>query len=136
MDKRIDERTIICIICPNSCRLSVWRDVEGEIHIKGNQCTRGITYGNDEYTNPKRMLITTMQIENGIIPLIPIRSSSPIPKQFIFKAMRFVNEQSCDAPVKMGQILVKNILETGVDIIASRSIRKSPQFTISNTHLS
>ncbi len=133
MDKRIDERNIICIICPNSCRLTVWRDGDGEIHIKGNQCTRGITYGNDEYTNPKRMLITTMQIENGIIPLIPIRSAAPIPKQLIFKAMRLVSERSCEAPVKIGQVLVENILGTGVDIIASRSIRKSSQFTISNT---
>lgn len=133
MDKRIDERNIICIICPNSCRLTVWRDRDGEIHIKGNQCTRGITYGNDEYTNPKRMLITTMQIENGIIPLIPIRSAAPIPKQLIFKAMRLVSERSCEAPVKIGQVLVENILGTGVDIIASRSIRKSSQFTISNT---
>lgn len=120
--ERINEREIICIICPNSCRLNVWRDLEGEIHIKGNQCKRGIKYGQDEYTHPVRMVITTMRIKGARSPVIPVRSSKPIPKEKIFEAIKIVNDHKCQAPVEMGQVLIKNLLGEDVDIIASRTV--------------
>ncbi|UYP47892.1 hypothetical protein NEF87_004177 [Candidatus Lokiarchaeum ossiferum] len=122
MEERINEREIICVICPNSCRLTVWRDKEGELHIKGNQCPRGLTYGESEYTNPVRMLITTMRIEGATLPVIPVRSVEPIPKQHLLRSIKVVNDVVCQAPIKMGDVLIKNILGTGIDVIASRSM--------------
>lgn len=122
MEERINEREIICVICPNSCRLSVWRDKEGELHVKGNQCPRGLTYGKSEYTNPVRMLITTMRIEGGALPVIPVRSTHPIPKQHLLRAIKVVNDVVCHAPIKMGETVIKNIMGTGIDVIASRSM--------------
>lgn len=126
MDERINEREIICTICPNSCRLSVWRDKEGELHISGNKCNRGLEYGRSEYTNPERMLITTMRIEGGILPVVPVRSEKPIPKEYLLKAVKIVNENYCDAPVKMGDVVLKNILGTNVNVIASRDLPVNP----------
>lgn len=122
MAERINEKEIVCVICPNSCRLNVWRDQEGDLHITGNKCSRGLDYGESEYTNPVRMLITTMRVEGGILPVIPIRSEKPIPKELLLKAVRIVNEQYCTAPIKMEQVLMKNILGTGVNVIASRDL--------------
>ncbi len=122
MEERIDEREIICVICPNSCRLTVWHDKAGEIHVKGNQCPRGLPYGKSEYTNPVRMLITTMRVEGGLLPIIPVRSVQPIPKEHLLRSIKVVNDVVCHAPVKMGDVVVKNILGTGVDVIASRNM--------------
>ncbi len=123
MSERVNEKEIICVICPNSCRLTVWRDATtDEVQVKGFQCARGKDYGVAEYTNPVRMLITTMQVEGGAIPVIPVRSTEPIPKAKIFEAIKIVNETSCEAPVAMGDILLKNICKSGVDVIASRDV--------------
>lgn len=123
MDERIDEKEIVCITCPNSCRLTVWRDAKtNEVHVSGNQCPRGKDYGFNEYTLPIRMLITTMRIENAVLPVLPVRSVEAIPKEKLFEAIRIVNETSCVAPVKMGTVLVKNICKTGIDVIASRDM--------------
>ena len=120
--ERKDEREIICVVCPNSCRLTVWKDSEENVHILGNQCVRGITYGESEYLNPVRMVITTMRIEGAPYPVIPVRSEEPIPKPLIFQAIKLINKQVCHAPIKMGDILIEDILGTKISIIASRSM--------------
>ena len=120
--ERKDEREIICVVCPNSCRLTVWKDSEENVHIIGNQCARGITYGESEYLHPVRTVITTMRIEGAPYPVIPVRSEEPIPKSLIFQAIKLINQRVCHAPVKMGDVLLKNILGTEIHIIASRSM--------------
>jgi CxxC motif-containing protein len=123
LSERVNEKEIICVICPNSCRLSVWRDSStDEVQVTGYQCPRGKDYGIAEYTNPVRMLITTMQVEGGVLPVIPVRSTEAIPKAKIFEAIKIVNEATCEAPIKMGQILIKDIANTGIDVIASRDL--------------
>ncbi|MHA1584024.1 MAG: DUF1667 domain-containing protein [Promethearchaeota archaeon] len=122
---RYDERDIICVICPNSCRLKVWRDKNDQVQVKGNQCPRGEKYGKSEYIHPVRMLITTMRIENGVLPVIPVRTTIPIPKELIFDAIKIVNQNLCRAPIKMNTVLIKNILGTGVDVISSRDMESS-----------
>jgi CxxC motif-containing protein len=120
---RINEKEIVCVICPNSCRLTVWRDPNtNEVQVKGFQCNRGKEYGIDEYTNPVRMLITTMRIEGAVLPVIPVRSTKAIPKRLLPEAIRLVNESVCTAPIKMGQILIPNLLNTGIDVIAGRDM--------------
>jgi CxxC motif-containing protein len=120
------QKEITCIICPNSCRLTVWVDEKtNEVQVEGYTCPRGKEYGINEYTNPVRMIITTMRIENGTLPVIPVRSNKEIPKVKLMEAIREINKTSCTAPVKMGQVLIPNILGTGIDIIASRDMIKS-----------
>ncbi|MCF2141498.1 MAG: DUF1667 domain-containing protein [Candidatus Lokiarchaeota archaeon] len=122
VEERINEKEIVCVVCPNSCRLTVWEDKLGEVHVSGNKCPRGVVYGKSEYTHPVRMLITTMRVEGGVLPVIPVRSEKPIPKELLLKAIKVVNEHYCQAPVKMGQILLRDILGTGVNVIASRDL--------------
>ncbi len=123
MSERVNEKEIICVICPNSCRLSVWRDPNtDEVQVSGFQCPRGKDYGIAEYSNPVRMLITTMQVEGGVLPVIPVRSIEAIPKAKIFEAIKIVNEATCEAPIFMGDILIKDICGSGIDVIASRDM--------------
>ena len=71
---------------------------------------------------PKRMLITTMKILNGILPVIPVRSDLELPKERIFEAIEVVNKITLSAPVKVGKIIIKNILGLEVNVISSRSM--------------
>jgi CxxC motif-containing protein len=117
-----DKGNFICIICPNSCRLEVEVGAAGEIIVKGNQCKRGEEYGTNEFLSPKRTLITTMKIENGVLPVLPVRSNKELPKNKIFEAVSIVNQTSAKAPIKMGEVIIKNILGLDVDVIASRDM--------------
>ncbi len=117
------ERQITCTICPNSCRITAWIDeTTEEVHVEGYTCPKGLEYGYNEYTNPVRTLITTMRIENGTLPVIPVRSNSPIPKPKLKEAIGIVNQTICQAPIKMGDIVIENIFDTGINVIASRNM--------------
>ncbi len=117
-----DSAEIICIICPNSCRLTVSMDDINQVIVEGEGCKRGIEYGKQEFLMPKRMLISTVRIKNSVLPVIPIRSNQEIPKERIFEAMEIINSIEIIAPVKMGHIIMENILNLGVNIITSRSM--------------
>ena len=122
---------IICIICPNSCRLSVYKDENSDIQVLNALCKRGIDYGKQEFLLPKRMLITTMQIKNGTLPVIPVRSDVELPKDMILDAIKVVNKTIIDAPIEVGDILIEDILKLGVNVISSRSMEAKKRFSYS-----
>jgi CxxC motif-containing protein len=117
-----DSAEIICVICPNSCRLHVSVDDNYDVLVEGNQCKRGLEYGKQEYLDPKRTLITTMRIEGGFLPLLPVRSNKEMPKGRIFEAVEEITKKSTKTPIKMGDVIIPNIFGLGIDIIASRSM--------------
>jgi CxxC motif-containing protein len=113
----------ICIVCPNSCRLLV-SEAGGTITVKGNECKRGAAYGIQEYQEPVRMLTTTVTVSNGALPRLPVISSGEIPKTKINECLALLYETKTAAPVRCGDIIVKNICDTGVDVVASRSLNQ------------
>jgi len=120
-----DSAEIICIICPNSCRLQVSVDENYEVQVEGNLCKRGLEYGKQEFLDPKRTLISTMRIEGGTLPLLPVRSNKELPKGRIFDVIEEINKKTVKAPIKMGDVIIPNILGLGVDVIASRTMESN-----------
>lgn len=114
----------ICVVCPNSCRLSV-EDADGEIRVSGNQCARGVAYGRAERVNPTRMLTCTMVLRGGPIKRLPVISSAEIPKTMMSQCLDTLYRIKVNAPVKMGDIIVSDICGAGVDIVAARSVDKT-----------
>jgi CxxC motif-containing protein len=114
---------LICITCPIGCRLTVVKQGDQMI-VEGNQCKRGIKYAEDELTNPTRMIPTTVVIEGSHLRRLPVRTESPVKKGLIFDCMREINKVVVKAPVKVGDVIIENILNTGVNIIATRSMEK------------
>ncbi len=110
---------IICIVCPNGCRLSVSDDGE---KVTGAQCARGIVYGKKEVTNPTRVITSTVRIKGGIHSRLPVKTDGDIDKKLIFKAMRLLDSVEVSHPVKRGDIILPDVLGTGVNIIASRDM--------------
>ncbi len=117
-----DNRSLICINCPMGCHLEVEKDKNGEWLITGNQCKRGITYAINEMTAPVRVLTTTVKVSNGLYRRLPVRTSDAIPKEKLFEAMQMINQVTVQAPVKVGDVIINDILGTGIDVLASRSL--------------
>jgi CxxC motif-containing protein len=117
----IDTKELVCIVCPVGCKLTVEKQGD-EYVVKGNVCKRGQDYAVEELTNPTRMLTTTMKLTQSDHVRLPVHTSAPIPKGLIFQAMDAINAATVAAPVKMGEPVIRNILNTGVDICASRTI--------------
>ncbi|WP_105616595.1 DUF1667 domain-containing protein [Vallitalea okinawensis] len=111
---------MICIVCPLGCRLKVTENVE--LRVEGNKCKRGKEYALKELTFPTRVLPTTVSIKNGILPRLPVKTNAPIPKDKIFDAMKIINKVEVVAPTKVGDIIIANILDTGVDVVATRDM--------------
>ena len=114
-------RDLICVSCPLGCPLHVELTEDGKevISVSGNTCKRGDQYARSECTNPVRVLTSTMKVNGGTLPVVPCKTSAPIPKGKMFECMEAINSRVIDAPVHIGDILIKNICDTGADIVAT-----------------
>lgn len=120
------EKNIICVACPMGCEITVTLDdtTNEIISVKGNTCKRGDAYARTECTNPVRSFTTTVKVSSGEHPVVPCKSSSPLPKGKVLDCADFIRTVCVDAPVKIGDVLIKNILDTGVDIVATNYCEK------------
>jgi len=114
-------KDIRCIICPTGCLVHV-ENINGELIIEGHSCNRGEEYAREEFIAPKRILTTTIRVENGFLPLVPIRSDSPIPKEKLQETLNEIARRKVKAPIKMGDVLIENVLGLEINIIASRDL--------------
>jgi CxxC motif-containing protein len=113
---------MICITCPKGCSLDVTREGQTIVKIKGNGCKRGETYAKAELSDPRRMVASTVKIGGAIHPQLPVATSAPFPKPRIKELLFELRKVELQAPVKMGDVLLKDVLGTGVDVIASRDM--------------
>ncbi|MEA2053505.1 MAG: DUF1667 domain-containing protein [Candidatus Thermoplasmatota archaeon] len=114
-----------CIECPLGCAITAEKKGD-EIIVTGNKCNRGKDYAIRELTDPKRILTTTVFVENGIHPLLPVKSDREIPKNLIKKCIGELSKVRAKAPVKYGDVICKNVMGTGANIVSSCSmVRKN-----------
>ena len=119
------KKEIICIGCPMGCYLTI--DYVGKTisDVGGNRCKVGLEYAAKEISNPERTLTTTVKVKNGHLPLVSVRTNKPIPKNRIFATMDLLAKIEVEAPVKIGDPIVQNIFNTGVNIVATKNILKN-----------
>lgn len=114
-------REFPCVVCPRGCIIRV--EVQpGETKITGQRCPRGEAYAQEELTDPKRVLTTSIKVLGGSYPLVSVRTDRPIPKRLIPEAMQFVRALVVSAPVALGQVLVPDLLGTGARLLATRPV--------------
>ncbi len=116
------KKKLTCIICPIGCQMSATYNKEGIEAIEGNQCKRGKDFAEKEIINPTRILTTTISIDSRKFKRLPVRSRAPAPKGIIKELINKVKEKKVKAPIKSGEVIAKDLLDSGVDIIASMSI--------------
>ena len=113
-------KEFICIVCPRGCHLKV----DDDMNVTGNTCPRGKVYAINEITNPTRMITSTVAIVSKELNRVPVMTSNPIPKGKIFDVMNEINKVRVKAPIKIGDVIIKNVLGLDSDIIATRDILK------------
>lgn len=114
-------KEMICIVCPRGCRLTM--DEHGEIH--GNFCRRGAIYGKQEATAPMRILTTTVALySESDICRLPVMTAHEIPKEKMDAVIAALKDVKVKAPIRMRQVIVPNILDLGVDIVATKEVLK------------
>jgi len=115
------EKNLVCIVCPIGCRLKI-TGTEDNPEISGGKCDKGITYAHDEMTNPLRMVCSTVKIKGGLHNVIPVKTDKPIPDKYKLEVTKAINKIELKSPVKMGDIIIKDLFGTGVNIIAERDM--------------
>ena len=106
---------ITCIMCPVGCTLNVTKKGK-TITVNGNGCPRGEIYGKNEITTPKRMVTTIKKYKDGTISL---KTSEPIDKNLVADCLKEINKTKEPKNIKTGEVFIKNILSTNVDIIVT-----------------
>lgn len=124
----IEKIPLTCIICPLGCLMEVTIEHEGEskrvIDVKDNTCPRGSEYAQKELINPTRTLTTTIAVNGGETALLPVKTAGEVPKDQLINCMEIVRRITANAPIKRGDILIRDILGTGVNIIACADVSK------------
>lgn len=113
------EKKITCIICPIGCEITVKGDGNQITSIEGYACKRGETYAQNEYICPVRMLTSTIKVEGADVPLVAVRSDRPVPKDLLMQCMEEVKKAKVTAPVFRYDILIHDILGSGINIVAT-----------------
>jgi len=111
---------LVCIVCPNGCRLKV--DPAKGYEVTGHTCERGEDYGKQEVANPTRVITSTVCITGAELTRIPVKTDSPIPKGKIFDAMKLLDGLEMKGPVKSGTVVVKDICGCGANFVSTRSL--------------
>ena len=118
------EKEITCIVCPIGCKILVRTDGSSFELIGGNKCKQGIEYAKSEVLDPRRVLTSSILVENGEWPLVSVKTSKPVPKNKIIDVLSEIKKIKVKAPVKPGQILIKNVVQAGADVIATKPVKK------------
>jgi CxxC motif-containing protein len=100
------------------CLLDVTMEGNRVTAVSGNSCSRGPEYARRELINPTRTLTTTVAVSGGELPLVPVKSQAELPRELLFQCMEVIRRARVSAPVKRGDILIQDILGTGIHIIA------------------
>jgi len=113
---------LVCITCPIGCRLQIEMENNEILSVTGNTCPRGIVYAKQEMIDPQRVLTSTVRVSNSNAILCSVKSDRALPKNKLFDCMDAINRICIKAPVHIGDIIIENILDTGVNIVATMNI--------------
>ena len=113
----VTTRELTCIGCPMGCPL-----IGEVISVTGNTCKRGDVYARKEVTNPTRIVTSTVRVSGGDADMVSVKTKEDIPKGKIFECVKALKSVEVPAPVHIGDVLVKDVAGTGVDIVATKNV--------------
>ncbi len=113
-------KNLTCIECPRGCNLTI----DDNLKVTGNFCIRGQKYALDEISNPKRVVTSTIKIKSLEVVRLPVKTSMPISKKLMFTILKYLDNIQIEAPIKCGDVIIKNICDSGANLIATRTILK------------
>jgi CxxC motif-containing protein len=124
----MSKKELICVLCPNGCRLEVEIEESPQIIVKdvsGNLCEKGVEWARQEIVNPMRSISSSILVEKGELPLVSVRTDTPIPLKNIFDVMKEIKAFRVKAPVNIGDIIIEEVAGLPCNIIATRNVRET-----------
>lgn len=118
----MERKELICIGCPLGCSLTATLK-NGNITVSGNTCKRGEEYGRKEVTAPSRTVTSSVRVKNGDLRMVSVKTQSDIPKDKIFECMEEIHRITVEAPVAVGNVIIKDCAGTGIPVIATRDVK-------------
>ncbi|MFO7959384.1 MAG: DUF1667 domain-containing protein [Nitriliruptoraceae bacterium] len=118
----VETYTYLCTSCPLGCRLEVDATDGDVIEVRGNSCKRGVRYGIQEHTDPRRAVSTTVWLHGGPCERLPVRAAEAVPKDEVRAFVDALQGLVVEAPVPFGAVLLSDVAGTGIDLIATREI--------------
>ncbi len=117
----------LCIGCPLGCRLEVEDDGHGDVvEVRGFTCKKGKKYGAQEHTDPRRTVTTTVGIRGGVWERLPVKTTAPVPKNMVTNVCAALRRVTLSAPITIGSLVLPNVLDTGIDVVAARDMLERP----------
>lgn len=115
---------VVCIGCPLGCVVTAKKMKNGTLEISGNTCPKGEAYARNEFTEPVRMVTSLIRVVHGTHHVVSVKTSAEIPKDKIFSCMKEIKEAVVEAPVRVGDVLISNVADSGVDLVATSETDK------------
>ena len=123
MSDEMTTSTYLCIGCPLGCRLEVDEDNAGDIvEIRGASCRKGDRYAEQEHTDPRRTVTTTVAIDGARWRRLPVKTAGEIPRDRVRDAAAALVSVRVHAPVQLGDVVLDDLLDTGVAVVATRAM--------------
>ena len=118
------KRKFVCIVCPNSCHVEVEYAGQDVKKLHGVECQKGREFVINEIQNPLRMLTGSLKVAHGEFPLVSVKTAAPVPKKYLQALGRLTHQIEVEAPVEIGQVLADNLLDEGIQLVATRKVRR------------
>jgi len=118
----MEKRDLTCIGCPMGCQVTVEFEGQEILNITGNTCPIGDTYARNEVFNPERVVTSTVVVDGGDKHRCSVKTNGNIPKAKINECMKLIDAVRVPAPVKIGDVVIKDVLGTGVDVVATKNV--------------
>jgi len=114
-----------CKVCPIGCELIITENPNDpfDIKVEGNSCNRGRNFGIQITTNPMKVLTGKVTLLKGSMKHLPVKTTGPVPRNKVEECLRVINSTEITAPVNRGDVIIKNILGLGVDVVAARKVK-------------
>jgi CxxC motif-containing protein len=117
-----EKKHFVCVVCPIGCEIDVVHDGSKIISMEGSKCEKSEEFVSQELIEPMRILTTTVRIQGARWPVIPVRTDKAVPKRLFPRIMRQLRRIKLQTPVNMLDVVVKDVLRTGANIVATRTM--------------
>jgi CxxC motif-containing protein len=120
----MEKKEFVCIRCPLGCNITVETEKNEILSITGNTCPRGADYVTKELTDPRRTVTSLVKVKGGALPVVSVKTASDIPKDSIFDCIRALKDIEVQAPVEIGDVILRDVCGSGIDVVATREVAR------------
>lgn len=114
-----------CPRCEKACSLQIDHQGQEIFSIRGHRCPVGVEFAQSLFGPPPKTVTASVRVKGGVYPSVPARTSRQVAADLVTKILHEANRLEVEAPVRVGQVLARNIAHSGADLIAARAVSRA-----------